>query len=212
MTHENQPLTHEQALELLPWLVNGSLDDEERRSVDSHLEQCGECRTAVDRERELAAVLMEREATEPSHEPKIEAGIERLRAALEREERRGRRQRRPSRRLLAAGLLQGLVLAGLFGLVVWLVRPQPQAEFRTLSTPETVHPATGAWLYLIVEPSLTAEELQRVIQAAGCRIVDGPTPAGVFTLEAESGRLEEALARLRESPGVLLAEPLPGRR
>lgn len=212
MTHENETLTHEQALELLPWLVNGSLEDEERRCVTSHLEACHACRTSVERERELAAVLMEREPAAPSLEANVEAGLVRLRAAIEREERRGRRHLRPNRRLLAAGLLQGLVLAGLFGLVVWLVRPAPPAQFRTLSAPATVHPATGAWLYLIVEPSLSAEELQRVIQAAGCRIVDGPTPAGVFTLEAESGELEEALARLRESPGVLLAEPLPGRR
>jgi hypothetical protein len=142
----------------------------------------------------------------------IESGLERLRAALDGEERVGRREPRPGRRLLAAGILQGMVLAGLFGLVVWIVRPEPREQFRTLSAPEDVRPATGAWLYLIVEPDLPAEELQRLIQAAGCRIVDGPTPAGVFTLEAEPGELEQALARLRGSPGVLLAEPLPGGR
>ncbi|HVT59039.1 MAG TPA: zf-HC2 domain-containing protein [Thermoanaerobaculia bacterium] len=41
------PMNCDQATELLPWLLNGSLDQDERRRVVEHLAQCAGCRTAL---------------------------------------------------------------------------------------------------------------------------------------------------------------------
>ena len=39
--------THHEAESLLPWFVNGTLDDEERRQVAQHLEDCAHCRSEM---------------------------------------------------------------------------------------------------------------------------------------------------------------------
>ncbi len=36
--------SHERTRELLPWLLNGSLEDSERKAVEEHLADCAECR------------------------------------------------------------------------------------------------------------------------------------------------------------------------
>jgi len=36
--------THARTVELLPWLINGTLDSGERRQVEEHLESCADCR------------------------------------------------------------------------------------------------------------------------------------------------------------------------
>jgi anti-sigma factor RsiW len=38
---------HERTLELLPWLVNGTLEGDERREVEAHLASCPECRSEL---------------------------------------------------------------------------------------------------------------------------------------------------------------------
>ena len=35
------------AIERLPWLLNGTLEEEEGRQVQAHLETCERCRTAL---------------------------------------------------------------------------------------------------------------------------------------------------------------------
>jgi hypothetical protein len=51
--------------EQLPLLLYGELSFDEEEAVESHLEGCAECRVALDRERELAAVF-DQVAVEPS--------------------------------------------------------------------------------------------------------------------------------------------------
>lgn len=51
--------------EQLPMLLYGELSFDEEESVESHLEGCGECRTALERERELTTVF-DQVAVEPS--------------------------------------------------------------------------------------------------------------------------------------------------
>jgi anti-sigma factor RsiW len=52
------------AVELLPWLLNGTLDDAERLEVLEHLEGCVECRGELAHTRDLAALLSAHPAPE----------------------------------------------------------------------------------------------------------------------------------------------------
>lgn len=206
MREPTRPPTHDEVVELLPWLVNGTLEPDEARRVRDHLARCASCRAARAEEERLAAALIEA----PESEARIAAGLDRLRSALAREERRGWLRRQPTRRqLLAAVLVQGIVVTGLLALAAWLLRPAAETRFRTLSTPEAVTTVTaGPRLRLVVDPAMRTSELERLLVDAGCRIVDGPTAAGVFTVEAEPGSADEALRALRTSAGVRLVEPV----
>lgn len=206
MRESTPPPAHGEVVELLPWLVNDTLPPDEARRVRDHLARCAACRAAHAAEERLATALLEVPATEA----RLEAGLSRLRAAVAREERRGWLRRQPTRRhLLAAVLIQGVVVAGLLGLVAWLVRPASESQFHTLSTPDAVTmAAAGPRLRLVVDPRMSVAELRRLLAATGCRVVDGPTAAGVFTIEAEAGAVDESLRALRAGAGVRLVEPV----
>lgn len=206
MREPTRPPTHGEVVELLPWLVNGTLEPDEERRVRDHLTRCASCRAARAGEERLAAALIEA----PESEARIAAGLDRLRSTLAREQRRGWLRRQPTRRqLLAAVVVQGIVVTGLLVLMAWLLRPAADTRFRTLSLPEAAATATaGPRLRLVVDPEMRTSELERLLVDAGCRIVDGPTAAGVFTVEAEPGAAGETLRALRASAGVRLVEPV----
>lgn len=206
MRDPTPPPTHDEVVELLPWLVNGTLAPDEERRVHDHLTRCTTCRAARVEEERLAAALVE----VPESEARIAAGLDRLSSALAREERRGWVRRQPTRRqLLAAVLVQGIVVTGLLAAMAWLLRPAADARFHTLSTPEAATTAVaGPRLRLVVAPEMRTSELRRLLVDASCRIVDGPTAAGVFTVEAESGTADEALRALRANADVRLVEPV----
>jgi anti-sigma factor RsiW len=50
-------MTCEQAIELLPWYLNGTLEDQEREAVQGHLETCEACRTALAETREAGKIF-----------------------------------------------------------------------------------------------------------------------------------------------------------
>ena len=67
--------------ELLPWYINGTLEGEEERGVEEHLESCPACRDAV---RELEALrLATRDALATDTPSPGEAGLARLLAAVD---------------------------------------------------------------------------------------------------------------------------------
>lgn len=58
MESEGRPrLGHQEAWELLPWYVNGTLAGDERRAVDEHLERCPLCRGELAANEELALAV-----------------------------------------------------------------------------------------------------------------------------------------------------------
>ena len=50
-------MTCDQAIELLPWLLNGTLEDQERNEVRRHLESCESCQHALAETREAGRVF-----------------------------------------------------------------------------------------------------------------------------------------------------------
>src|SRR5215210_339576 len=50
-------MTCDQAIELLPWLLNGTLEDQERAEVRGHLETCERCRQALAETRETGRMF-----------------------------------------------------------------------------------------------------------------------------------------------------------
>ena len=71
MSGEGERLRHQEAWELIPWYVNGTLVEGEAAQVEEHLERCPLCRREVAANRTLAAALAEVDV--PPRRPPIRA-------------------------------------------------------------------------------------------------------------------------------------------
>lgn len=224
--------SHEETMRLLPWYVNGSLPAAERAAFEAHLAVCLRCRAEVAREAGLAAALREAGETAPSPHP---AQLARLVARLDEPE--AVEPRRPARdaadflRSLAAGTPHPVrwALAAQLLLVVLLAaaldwRPEPAtapgadvppASFQTLSDPPAAAASpAGLRLRVVFAEETSERDLRALLHAVGARVVDGPSPLGVYTLEVPSGPaadpLEVVLQHLGSHPHVRFAAPAAG--
>jgi len=72
---------HAQVAELLPWLVNGTLDAASAARVRAHLDDCAACRADFERERELAAAMAAEGSLVFAAEPSFQKLVARIEAA-----------------------------------------------------------------------------------------------------------------------------------
>ncbi|HEX9671614.1 MAG TPA: zf-HC2 domain-containing protein [Thermoanaerobaculia bacterium] len=228
---------HEELELLLPWYVNGTLEAAERTALEDHLAGCPRCRGELAREEGLAATLRAAEDVAPAPHP---AQLARLLGRLDGEPRAERPpRRRPAARLaalwagtprpvrwaVAAQALLVLVLAAVTGwrAEVWgadSVREAAAvenggAEFRTLADEApAAAPAGAARLRVLFAEETSAGAVRAILQRVGGRIVDGPSPLGVYTVEVPAGPaadpLEVVLDHLRAQPEVRFAGEAAG--
>ncbi|HET9768376.1 MAG TPA: zf-HC2 domain-containing protein [Thermoanaerobaculia bacterium] len=206
-------LTHHQAWELLPWLVNETLEPGEREGVESHLAACGECRGEAERCRALEALVRSAEVA-PSPHP---AQLQQLMRRVDEAERTRKRPRLV--RLLGARRVnvwwalaaQAAVLVVLLGVVFW---PPPPSRFRTLSDarPAAATSAAQRQVRVVFAPTATEAELRRVLLEVRGEVVGGPSPLGAYTIAVPAGAepLQLVLEHLRADPHVRFAEPVAG--
>jgi hypothetical protein len=84
MESEGRPrLGHQEAWELLPWYVNGTLTGDERRAVDEHLERCPLCRGELAANEELALAVRRAAEPPPAADDRLGSLLARLDAAGE---------------------------------------------------------------------------------------------------------------------------------
>jgi anti-sigma factor RsiW len=201
---------HGKAAELLPWLVNDTLRGAERVRVERHLAECAACRSEMEDLRTLQASVAEDEAN-----PEITLAFSRVNARLD-SVRAGLSAKRilrwiaaewmQSRPWLRAAVIgQSALLAVLIGAL--LAQPAPH-YYRTLSTPPG-RVSAGDHIVIVFNPSLREAEVRNMLLDLHARIVDGPSPAGAYTLELAPGEQPAALAKLRRQRSVVFAEPVP---
>ncbi len=223
---------HEELELLLPWYVNGTLEAAERAALDDHLAGCARCRAELAREEGLAATLRATEDVAPAPHP---AQLARLMGRLDGEPRAERLPRlaalwagtpRPVRWAVAAQALLVLALAAVTGWRAGGADPAretaavqtPAAEFRTLSdtAPEApaAAPAGAVRLRVLFAEETSARAVRAILLCVGGRIVDGPSPLGVYTVEVPAGPaadpLEVVLDHLRAQPEVRFAGEAAG--
>jgi hypothetical protein len=97
-----------------------------------------------------------------------------------------------------------------FGLLVWVLQPGERGSSEV--TVRSV-PVQTAQLRVAFQPAATDGEIQSVLKEMRGRIVDGPTAAGLYTVEVPLGAdatVARYLKLLRARPEVVRsAEPLP---
>lgn len=207
-------IQHDEALELLPWLVNGSLDSSEHDAVKAHAKNCVICR------RELAELRVVQQSVATLGEsseipaPDMRRINARIDAALEQRTLAGLLAEywhlMTASRLRVAFAVQSLVLVAV---TVMIFLPQEPADrFTTLSTLETL-PA-GHYLCIVFDPTIPEEEAARMIEANQLSVVAGPSDRGVITLRFPDTLLANErrtiLRGMQSESRILFVQPVEG--
>lgn len=201
---------HRAADALLPWFVNGTLDDEDRTGVVRHLRECARCRHEVIVLSRLQAFC----ATDRrSRVPMRDGGtaVVRMKDIGARSGTKDRMERlrdswhRAPKWTRWAIAAQFVAIVGLTSIVA-AQSGGSASTYRTLGDSARANPPGS--IAVAFAPGITERELRRIVEAAGGRIVDGPTMSNMFVVQVPARRRAEALATVRAEPAVVLAEPL----
>jgi len=211
---------HQQTQSLLPWYINGTLDDGEVAAVEAHLADCAECRADLTAERTIGADMsaiptdvergwnamrsrIESRAAardaQPEPAPGATAEIVPLRRAS------FLRRSIPMSWALAAQAAALVLVAG--GVRLTMQAPQSQPVYHTLSSAPV---AATANLIVIFCPDTEERDLRAALSGSAARLVDGPTASDAYVLHVADARRDAALRQLRGNAHVVLAEPIDG--
>ena len=127
MNPSQQTNDHDKLAELLPWYVNGTLDQAERQRVERHIDECAECREDADLLADVGSAVCNGSPA-PLVPPPDE---ERLLAALEQSEKR--RSRRAWPWIAAAATVAAVAIA-----IAWQPGSRPESApmlFETVTSP-----------------------------------------------------------------------------
>lgn len=199
-----QSLTHERAVELLPWLVNGSLAAEERGLVEQHVRSCLSCHRELKEQQRLRAALR----SQPAIHISAQSGFERLTRDLSAPPAliasRGRRFAAVTRFAIVAAA-GGVLL----GALLWLMPLQSDRYAPTFDTLATQPAATSApAIDVIFVQSVTAAEIQRLLEEIDGSIAAGPSDLGRYTVLLEGTQetdVDALLTQLQRDPRVRFA-------
>ena len=198
---------HRTVMELLPWYVNGTLPEAERRSVERHLRECLPCRAALKDERRLAAVLHGRASDNVSMERNFERLVDRIRTP----------QRPPRGARAFAGLRHGIpssviaatavtLVAALIGTALWLGVRHDGTGYSTATS--TVQDASQR-IDIIFAAGVDERQIRELLASINGTIIGGPSDLGRYTVrlseQLNDAELRALLARLNEDERVRFA-------
>jgi len=205
-------MTHETAIELLPWLVNDSLAIAEADAVQAHAASCIICR------RELAEleVLHESISRAAANIEAPEPDMRRINARIDARIASSRREWLPALRRAARNpwfiAFAAQSVAVLVFAVLWLRPDPPESVFRTLTTVEAL-PA-GHYLRVVFDPTIDAASVTELLNANALIASSGPSERGVITLrfaDAVTGAERDAIiAAMQDDVRILFVQPVEG--
>lgn len=207
-------LPHEMASGLLPWLLNDSLDEDEKLAVLEHARACVICRRELSDLERLRDSITQTSAALPIPAPDMRNINTRIDGLIARR-RWGRNCLSQIRDLLEnywriAFIAQSILLLAAVALLLW---PEPKNnEFSTLTQSSDLR--DGLYVRVVFSPELASPELSSLLDRFELTLVTGPSARGVFTLALpESSSIEDRdklVTRLQEDPRVLFAQPITG--
>lgn len=179
--------SHERVAELLPWMVNATLDNSEDAEVREHVSDCVTCRDHLELLAELYAAVQEG----PSAEVDSFEALDAMRLRLEHDgaAESGRARPRPPSRLVRWVLFaQAAALVFALGLIFFQrANPQPPpTSFRTLADTSPATAATDPQARVLFSEGATERQIRELLHQIGGRIVDGPSEMGLYTVELET--------------------------
>ncbi|MGB3561537.1 MAG: zf-HC2 domain-containing protein [Thermoanaerobaculia bacterium] len=204
-------MRHQDVWEVLPWFVNGSLEDQELEQVERHLAGCEECRHEASELQQIARIMVGAGASMVMPDEAFPELLSKIEEAERRDSAPWGRWLRPDgwpRRLLLASsagpflrpvLAAGLVVIALLAAILWRqTAPAPPETFRTLSDPVPVVESTGLQVRMVFSSEVDEGTLRSLLLEVGGQIVGGPSPYGVYTVELSAKEDPTARAKLLE--------------
>ena len=207
----SESMSHERARELLPWLANNSLSDEERELVDEHSRNCVSCRRDLAELERLQVSIAQTSDSIEIPVPDMRRINARIDALIENEHRSQKLVARMREFLFSpwriAFAVQTVLLIAMGTVLFW---PQSQeAEFTTLTNSNPIN--DGHYIRVVFDPHRDMVELSALVDTMNLTIVDGPSARGVATLRLSHTASDEdrdaMISNLLTEPGILFAEP-----
>ena len=207
-------MSHNTAAELLPWLVNDSLDPGEREAVREHATSCVICRRELAQLETLRSAIVPADGPDASPVPDMRRINARIDALVDGETAGSVLLARlrdwfgnPWR---AAFVVQTVVLVAL--IAFWPQLKGTGPEFTTLTEPQIL--PEGHYVRIVFDPTLDAGAISALLESTHLSIASGPSARGVYTLRfaegtAPTGRAAIVTALYR-APGVLFVQPVSG--
>ena len=213
-------MKHDEIIELLPWYANQTLDENERREVETHLITCPECAREVESLSTMQKAVVETENQEPSLPP---LALNRALAQIEDYERTkapaGSAKRAPERRgwwmqwwestpFFARGLIAAqicLVIALVS--VAFYQRAHPSVIYITASGGTTEN-NDSARIVVRFKDGATEQEIRQLLLSIKGRIIDGPSAQNLYTVQLSMARdktaeIERTLEILQQNQRVV---------
>lgn len=204
---------------LLPWYLNGTLREDERRQVDQHLSSCAACRAELDELAQLNVQLHEVYAAQSEPSTRIQ------RTVLAQVQREG--SEKGAKPVTGLAWLNGLdawfrslflprwapalavtLLVAQLGLLLWSL------ALPTLSDQETTRGlgAPTVRLRVVFQETVSERQIRVLVQGVHGRIVDGPALDGAYIMEVPAGDRAAAQKKvddLRSQPeSIRMVEPI----
>ncbi len=196
---------------LLPWYVNDTATPADRARVEEHLHTCEDCRERLLGEQ---ALLRHLRRSGSLSAPDAEESWLRFEKSLGDGHGGHEPSSTPSRllRWVVVGQAAALtVMAVLLTQLLW-DRNRSAPDFHTVATAHPGPAPSGFALRVAAAPDATPAAIAQIARDQGARVVSGPSEQGVYTFELDQESLrQQALARLRAMPQLLLVEPIGGR-
>lgn len=210
---------HGELKKLLPWYATGALSAEEHADVAAHLANCAECQVELAEEQRIAEVVAAAPAVHGDFDASWAAARKRMLASPRGAKIAfasafasagavlGARWREAAPALRGVVMAQAAALVFAVGALVWQAQTAPR--YQALAAPVAT---AGETANLIVKfrPETTEAEIRALLRESDARVVGGPTAADAYLLYTPATERNLALAQLRASTNVVLAEPIDG--
>ncbi len=188
-------MTHPEIEKLLPWYVNGTLGEGERRAVADHLCECAQCTGELRALEELQVAVRDAAQRAPEPSPFL---LTRALASIDAYEREKAGVRWPwlawwtsIPRLARIALV--VQLAGIIALGSYLVTSRDRRPYVTAASGSQ---AGRARIAVMFQPGASESQIREALHAVGASIVGGPSALGLYTIELPVGGSDsEGVAR-----------------
>jgi hypothetical protein len=186
-------INHQKILELLPWFVNGTLQEDEQSLVNEHILDCRECH------REMESLTKTAQLLHATKEPTTESIAHVRDDFLKQLEDRGDKTKLPFTWMIPATIAACLLISAL------LFNPtfRQKESFETLGSTLS---GEGSVLQIIFQPDVPEGSIQILLPSDQGNIVSGPTAKGVYRFQlVKDVDSQQVLEWLRNHPDVKFA-------